>query len=367
MGNKKILEVIEGDGWCGTKEQTYLTTIGLSKYYNVELALAFSHSEMIDRLENKVPLRFYEKGKGSKKRLIIENYTRLYKIIKEGNYDVVIPNSSWAFNYILFIYPFLNKKPKIIAMRRCGHIPSFISKHLKYRIADKIVVVSSLVAKRLKDNGFFERKLVVIESGIDLTRFKPCDEYRDKVRKELGIGDNEKVFINVANWQPEIKGQESLLRAFKDISKDCKLILVGYETDSNSAKGLIKNLGIEDRVLTLGFRNDVEKLLSAASYFVLSSNSEGIGGALLQAMASGKVVLSTTAGGISEYLKDGENGFVVPCNDVEALSKKMRKMLSLSLMEYKDLSSKAVETAQKYSIERTIKKWKSLIESGVNV
>jgi len=360
----KILEVIEGNGWCGTKEQTYLITKGLSKYYDVELALSFSHHEMIEKLENIVPLRFYEKGGGRRKRFIIENYTRLYKIIKENNYDIVIPNSSFAFNYVRFIYPFLKKKPKIIALRRCEHIPSFISRHLKYRIAFKIVVVSSKIAEKLKDNNFFPERVVVIESGVDLSRFSPSNKYREDVRRELEIGENERVFINVSNWQPN-KGQKVLLRAFKEIDEKSRLILVGYKTDSNEARDFIKDLGLQDRVLTLGFRNDVERLLSASDYFVFSSNKEGIGGALLQAMASGKVVLSTLAGGISEYLKDSENGFTAPCNDLNSLIKKMRKMLSLSPQEYKDLSLNAIETAQNYSIEETIKKWRSLIEGLV--
>ncbi len=360
----KLLEVIEGDGWCGTKEQTYLITSNLSKYYNVELALAFGHKEIIDRLKDKVPLRFYEMGK---KRFSIENYRRLYKIIKGGNYDIVIPNSSLAFNYCLFVYPFLDKKPNLIAMRRCEHIPFFISKYMKYRVANKIVVVSRRIFEKLKCHNFFPEKLRVIESGVDLSRFKPSCEYRDQIRGELGIRDNEMVFINVANWQPKIKGQDVLLKAFKELdSENCKLILVGHNTDSYEAKSLIEKLGIENRILTLGFRNDVERLLQASDYFVLSSNLEGIGGALLQAMASGKVVLSTLAGGISEYLKDGENGFAVGCKDREGLITKMKKMLSLSSSKYKDLSYRAIKTAKNYSIENNIKKWVSLIEEIKN-
>ncbi len=356
----KLLEVIEGDGWCGTKEQTYLITSKLSKYYNVELALAFGHKEMIERLENKVPLRFYEIRKN---RFSIGNYKRLYKIIKEGNYDIITPNSSLAFNYCLFVYPFLDKKPKIIAMRRCEHIPSFISKYMKYRIASKIVVVSKGIFEKLKGHNFFLEKLRVIESGVDLSRFKPLSEYRNKIREELGIRDNEKVFINIANWQPKIKGQDVLLKAFKVLNRnDCRLVMVGHGTNSLEAKKFIEDLGIEDKILTLGFRNDVEKLLQGVDYFILSSNSEGMGGALLEAMASGKVVLSTNVGGISKYLENGKNGFIVPCKDVDSLAKKMERMLSLSSDEYKDLSEEGVKTAKDHSIEENIKKWKALIE-----
>jgi len=362
----KILEIIDSHGWCGTKEQTYLITRELSKYFHVDLALAFDHKDIIQRLEGKVPLKFYEIDNGSKRRFNINNYIRLYKIIKEGNYDVVVANSSWAFNYLRFVYPFLRKKPKVVAMRRSGYIPSFFSKHLKYSIADKIVVVSKDVTEKLKKHRFYPDKLVTIESGIDLSRFKPVSIYRNQVRKELGIKDNEKVFINVANWQPWRKGQDILLKAFKDINcNNCKLILVGNSTNGEEAKKMIKEFDLEDKVLTLGFRSDVDKLLQGADFFVLASNSEGIAGALLQAMATGKVVLSTLAGGIGEYLKEGKNGFTCPVGDTACLSQKMKKMLNLSQEEYKNISRNAIETAKNYSIEETAKKWKKLIEELV--
>ncbi len=367
MEKIKVLEVIDSHGWCGTKEQTYLITKYLSKYFKVDLALAFDHKEMIERLNGLVPLKFYEEDKGNKRRFDIKNYKRLKKIIEKENYDVVVANSSWAYNYVVAVYPFLKKKPKLIAMRRSGYIPSFLSKHLKYRFADKIVVVSKDVAKLLKEKNFFPKKLVVIESGIELSRFKPTDEYRNEYRNKLGIKENEKIFINVANWQPWRKGQDILLEAFKNLNcENCKLLLVGHDTDREEAKEMISHLDLKDKVIGLGYRNDVDKLLQASDFFILASNSEGIAGALLQAMASGKVVLSTLAGGIGEYLKDGFNGFSCPVGNVNCLTEKMKKMLSLSKEEYKKLSKNAVETAKNYSIEETAKKWKNLIEEIVD-
>ncbi|NPA54341.1 MAG: glycosyltransferase family 4 protein [Aquificae bacterium] len=363
----KVLEVIEGLGWCGTKEQTYLITKHLSKYFNVEIALAFNHKEMINRLKDKVPLKFYEEDNGnSKRRFKVKNYKRLYYILKNGNYDVVVANSSWSLNYILAVYPFLRKKPKLIAMRRSGFTPSFFSKNFKYRFADKIVVVSKQVAQELKEKNFFPEKLVTIESGIDLSRFKPSSEFREKIRKELGIKNNEFLFINVANFQPWRKGQDILLKAFKELScEKCKLVLVGIDTDSLEARKLIKNLGLEKKVIALGFRNDVEKLLQGADFFVLSSNSEGIAGALLQAMATGKIVLSTLVGGIGEYLKDGINGFSAPVGDYKRLAEKMKLLTMLTEEEKEKLRKNAIKTTENYSITITSEKWKYLIESVI--
>ena len=366
MKKMKILEVIDSHGWCGTKEQTYLITKYLSKYINVDLALAYDHKEMIEKLEGIVPLKFYEEDKGSKRRFDIKNYKRLKKIIEEGNYDVVVANSSWSYNYVIGVYPFLKRKPKLIAIRRSGYVPSIISKYLKYKWADRIVVVSKQVAELLKKKNFFPEKLVTIESGIELSRFTPSNKFREEYRKKLNISGSKKVFINVANWQPCRKGQDILLKAFKKLNcENCKLLLVGHNTDSEEARKMIKGLGLENKVIGLGYRTDVEKLLQASDFFVLSSNSEGIAGALLQAMASGKVVLSTLAGGIGEYLEDRKNGFAVPIGDIESMVEKMRKILSLFPEDYKIISENAVQTAEKYSIEKTVKKYIELFQEVV--
>ncbi|HIO41703.1 MAG TPA: glycosyltransferase, partial [Aquifex sp.] len=64
-------------------------------------------------------------------------------------------------------------------------------------------------------------------------------------------------------------------------------------------------------------------------------------------------VISTSAGGISEYLRDGENGFLVPVGDKEKLLRAMERALNLSEVEYRQMGKRAMETAEGYSIERT--------------
>ncbi len=200
-----------------------------------------------------------------------------------------------------------------------------------------------------------------------MSRFKPNPDYRKEIREKFNFKENERIFINVANFQPWRKGQDILLEAFSKLNCDnCKLLLVGHNTNSEEAKTLIKKFSLEDKVIPLGFRYDVDKLLNGADFFVLTSNSEGIAGAVLQAMSTGKVVLSTLAGGIGEYLIDGYNGFTCPVGEVNCLTEKMKKILSLSNNEYKRISEKAIETAKRYSIEETVKKWKDLIEKLVD-
>jgi glycosyltransferase involved in cell wall biosynthesis len=361
----KVLQVVDGVGWGGTKEQVYLTTRELAKKgVNIGIALAFQYKEMEEKLKPYgVKIHHFEDYKGSKSRFNPANWFRLKRIIEENGYDIVIANSPHATDYVRFTLPFLRKRPKLITVRRSGRIPSKFSKWFKYSVFDRIVVVSGDVSRRLANANFFPERLRVIKSGIDLTRFYPYRERKKELRKKLGLPLEGKIFINVANWNPPVKGQDLLLEAFKELNcSDCYLVSAGLETDGREARKIISRLGLEKRVIPLGFRKDIPDLLNASDYFVLSSNLEGIAGALLQAMATEMVVISTNAGGIKEYLKDGYNGFLVPIGDKEKLKRAMEKALNLSPERYRKLATRARETAKEYSIERTAEGYIKLFE-----
>ncbi len=363
----RILQVVDGYGWGGTKEQVYLLTRELKKRnIDVEIALSFQYKEMVEKLKPyNVKTHFFENHiKNARYRW--ENYKRLIKIIDNGNFNIVIANSPHAFDYVRIAKLFLKTNPKIINVKRSGRIPSFLSKYLKYSAADKIVVVSKKVKEKLEKEKFFPEKLITIESGIEINKFKNVNKLKEEIRKNLNLPLNAKIFVNVANWNPEVKAQDKLIETFSKLNCDnCFLLLVGLETDIK-AKELAQKFGIENKVRGLGFRKDIPEILHASDFFVLSSNLEGIAGALLQAMASGKVVLSTLAGGIDEYLKDGYNGFSVPVGDFDVFKDKMQFLLNLSDEEYKNTASNAVKTAENYSIENTTNKYIKLFEELVN-
>ncbi|MFN4013459.1 MAG: glycosyltransferase family 4 protein [Aquificaceae bacterium] len=365
----KLLQVVDGVGWGGTKEQTYLITRELSKRsFEVHMALSFQYDLMVNKLKGyNVKLHFFEKH-NKLSRYNPFNYYRLWKIMKEGNFDIVIANSPHALDFVRVVMSFLKSRPKLIAYKRTGRGSNILSKLFKYSFADKIVVVDRTTFERLKGEGFFPEKLVYIPSGLDLNRFKPMDRERAlKKRRELGIDTDKKVFINVANWNPRHKGQPFLIEAFYRLNcPQCLLLLVGINTEKEVPR-YAKSYGLGERLIGLGFRDDVPELLNMADYFVFSSYFEGIAGALLQAMACGKVVISTIAGGIGDYLKDGENGFAVRVGDLEGFVNRLKRALSLSEEERERLSKKAIETAQQYSIERTVDKYEELFKDLLGI
>ncbi len=352
----KLLQVVDGVGWGGTKEQTYLITRELSlRGLEVHMALSFQYDLMVEKLKDyPVKLHFFE-NHNKLSRMNPANYYRLWKLMKEENFHIVIANSPHALDFVRVSLTFLRPKPRVIAYKRTGRGSNLFSRLFKYSVVDRIVVVDKDTLERLKKEGFYPERLVYIPSGLDLERFKPMEKERVvQKRRELGIPLERKVFINVANWNPQHKGQPLLIEAFSRLDcADCLLVLVGLETDKH-APDYAKRYGLEGRLIGFGFREDVPELLNMADFFVFSSYFEGIAGAVLQAMACGKVVISTLAGGIKDYLVDGENGFGVEVGDLQGLVQKMRQVLSMSQESLKSISEKAMQTAQAYSIQKTV-------------
>jgi hypothetical protein len=147
--------VVDGFGWSGTKEQVYLLARELKKReVDVELALAYQNKEMVEKLSPYgVVFRFFE-NHTKFNRLNPANYLRLYRVIKENNYHVVIANSPHAYDYVRLVYPFLKNKPKLVVVKRSARVPNLLSLKLKYAYADAVVGVSKAVVKNLHPQAF---------------------------------------------------------------------------------------------------------------------------------------------------------------------------------------------------------------------
>ncbi|MDF0643650.1 MAG: glycosyltransferase family 4 protein [Nitrospira sp.] len=187
---------------------------------------------------------------------------------------------------------------------------------------DVLIPVSETIEgyiKKQKDGG----RVVCIRNGIDL-RAVPTQEERRLMRAELGIDNGTRLIGAVGRLTP-VKGLKYLLRAaklFLGSDPNCKVLIVG---DGNIRKELEEEarvLGISQRVVFLGHREDCQQLMSALDIFVLPSLSEGIPMALLEAMSASRAIVASRVGGVPEVIEDGVHGFLVEPKDVDALATK---------------------------------------------
>jgi sugar transferase (PEP-CTERM/EpsH1 system associated) len=157
-------------------------------------------------------------------------------------------------------------------------------------------------------------KVVVIHNGIDVDRYA-APGTRPPATKGRGI--------TVGRLDP-IKDQSTMLRAVRLVVNRMPGFQLDIVGDGPSRAGLVEEcaaLDLGDRVNFLGYQADVAPYLAAADLFVLSSESEGVPLALLEAMASGLPAVATDVGGLREVIVPGETGRLVPARSPDELAR----------------------------------------------
>ena len=246
--------------------------------------------------------------------------------------------------------------------------------NLKYslirRFSTKIVAVSDWLKNDLAQRARFPLpRLKTIYNGVDWKRFGHPFDPKAK-RKELKINSDEKVVGMVANLRPA-KGYEYFIRAAAIIAESIpgvRFLIIGEE-ENRLKKRIIKEvdaLGLRDKVILLGFREDVPELLRILDVFALSSVSEGLSIATIEAMAAGVPVVVTKSGGPQEVVMHGRTGFLVPPRDEKRLAEKL-----LLLLRNKKLAASLGRKAQvqvrtKFGIDRMIRDYQALYQECLN-
>ena len=125
----------------------------------------------------------------------------------------------------------------------------------------------------------------------------------------------------------ENKAFDVLLRALADLP-DAWLWIGGEGPDGNALKSLAADLGVQERVRFLGWRDDADALIAAADIFVCPSRHEPLGNVVLEAWAAQKPVVATAATGPAELIGDNERGVLVPIDDARALARAITSLLA---------------------------------------
>jgi sugar transferase (PEP-CTERM/EpsH1 system associated) len=202
-----------------------------------------------------------------------------------------------------------------------GHVLPALSR-IATAWTSRFVAVSEDAARIARDaERVPAAKLSVIHNGIDVEQFSA-----DRVPRPQSGGRA----ISVGRLDP-IKDQGTLLRAVRlvvDRMPDFRLDMVGDGPSRPELEALRETLGLADHVLFHGYQEDVRPLLVAADVFLLSSISEGVSIALLEAMACGLPAVATDVGGNREVIVPGECGCLVPAGSPEALASGMLSVLA---------------------------------------
>jgi glycosyltransferase involved in cell wall biosynthesis len=167
-----------------------------------------------------------------------------------------------------------------------------------------------------------------LPSGIDFRALRAARAQREACRRRLGYGASDLVVGTLCRLEP-VKGTEDLLEGFAMAARSrphLRLVIGGDGPLRESLAALARSHGLGDRVRVEGRWMPPEEVLPALDLFVLASRNEGMGRALVEAMALGVPVVGTTVGGIPEVLLQGESGLLVPPGRPRALAQAITRL-----------------------------------------
>jgi glycosyltransferase involved in cell wall biosynthesis len=215
--------------------------------------------------------------------------------------------------------------------------------------------------------GFDPRRRVVIPNGIDCSEFRPAKDAGARLRKLLGIPAKRLIVGHVARAHP-MKDQASLVRAIARVLSqgfDVQGLFVGDGHAQGPVRMAARECGIDDRITTLGVRDDIADLVPGLDVFVLSSAwGEAFSIAAGEAMASGVPVVVTKVGDCGWLV--GATGLTIPPKDNDALTAAIAELLSLRPHERRALGERARQrVVDNFSLDLYVRRHLDLYEGAL--
>jgi len=263
----------------------------------------------------------------------LHRFFRLVRLIKRRRYAIV-HNYLFAANvYGTLAAKIARIKIIINSRRQAGYWnenPNRLVWKFVNRSSDCVIANSETVKSFIVSNEDIDPdKVLVIHNGIAIT---PGPSKSGNLRKELSLPDESIISCIVANLSG-VKGHLDLIRSFENVSKACDsahLVCIGNGPLRSSLEKEVYDRKLGDKVHFLGYREDVGELLADADIGILASLSEGMPNAILEYMRAGLPVAATGVGGITDIIRNDENGLLVSPGDVEALSEILTRLCESS-------------------------------------
>ncbi|MFQ5556731.1 MAG: glycosyltransferase family 4 protein [Acidimicrobiales bacterium] len=208
-------------------------------------------------------------------------------------------------------------------------------------------------------------KIVVIPNAVSVERHPPApdadrDGIRRAARRSLGL-DDRPVVVHVGALSPE-KAVDDLLAAVAELDPmQVQLLLAGDGPDRTRLEALARTLEIDARFL--GAIDDVPAVHAAADLAVLASRSESMPAALIEAGLAGLAVVATRVGAVSEIVRDGQTGLLVPPGDSHALAAAMRTLIDEAEIRQTMGIAARVHCNARFTLAQVAPRWAELLRS----
>ena len=285
------------------------------------------------------------------------------KILDEG-YDALHLNTSWWSGYMMEEIAVKRKIPVIIVhahntmvviddddkRNEAIKLHEELKPTLSQELATHFLACSTEAADWLYGEQISREKVIIFNNAIDAERFSYKPDVRILQRKELCVEDSFIVgHVGTFNYQ---KNHDLLIEIFKGVCgtvQNAKLILIGGGELRNSIEKKVKEYGLSDRVIFMGYRKDVHELMQAMDVLVLPSRFEGLPVTLIEAQTAGLMCLTSSS--VSQEAKLTPSLEYLP-NSIDMW---VRKIVEIANNSYTRIDMSRVIAEKGYSIRNQVK------------
>jgi len=180
------------------------------------------------------------------------------------------------------------------------------------RFFDHVIAVSEKIKIEILGHGVRTENVTILHNALVLENYRRNHADRS-FRRELGVGDETLLVASIGRLSPE-KGQADFIRAARRVLErrpDARFLLVGVGGDRQKLESLSQSMGLNGKVLFLGYRSDMAAIYNSIDIVVQSSFTEGMPNVVLEALAMEVPVIATDVGGTAEAVRHNETGVLV--------------------------------------------------------
>ncbi|HMP98052.1 MAG TPA: glycosyltransferase family 4 protein [Kiritimatiellia bacterium] len=335
----KILHVSGRSFWCGESNRVLVVCRGLHERGWPVLLGAPASSAIAQRaLAEGLPVDTgFAFRRGFRPLSILRDVLRLRRLRRENRCDVIHLHTSVDMWVAALAFGFSRRQngPVVIRTRHSDHHSKSDPVHqwLYRRAVDHVVLAAGALRKPLdgliRRGALNEERMTVIHSSVNIHRFDPARVSGDAVRRELGLEG--KCCIGLVGRISREKGHDLLLAALPALLKLEPNLVCVFAGEGDQEERLRRETAsgpLRDHVRFAGFRSDIPEVMAAMDLLVVPSlRVEASPGVVKEAMAMNKPVVAADVGGVSEIIRHGVDGWVIPPGDVPALEAALAEWL----------------------------------------
>jgi glycosyltransferase involved in cell wall biosynthesis len=340
--------------WRGGQNQVLMTVTGLAEAGHQAVLVAHEAGELRRRAEE--GLRFI--GFSPRSEFDIHAGWQLSRVVRDIEPNVVHAHDPMAVALTAMALQMsgpIGRRPLVVASRRVDfHLKRHAFSKWKYGHVDVFVAASDLIRSILEADGVARDRIEVVHDGVRTTALdkQPVVD----AHATFWLPHGAPLVGNVAALAAH-KGQRHLVTAAAHVVRelpDTRFLIVGDGELREPLERQIRDLGLERHVLLTGFRSDVVGIVKSLDVFVMSSVTEGLGSAILEAMACRRPVVATRAGGIPEAVVDGTTGLLVPPQDDRALADAIVCLLKDPALRTRFGEAGRARVLERFSVDRLV-------------